>query len=323
MQFSCSQCSTVLRVADGLGGQSVRCPSCQLVQRVPGAARNDLPAAEDSADSSDPFAPSTDPYAGSSSQPFGSGQSSMPYTQATSNPYASPSAVAPMSPVGDGIMRPTAVDFGDIISHAWSVWKANLGVLVGATAITFGISMGFGIVTSVIEELGRSKDAPVLLVLGSILNMVSSLVNLLVGIGMARICLNAARRRPVQVSMLFGGADSFMPVLGGTILFMLGMVGGLLLLIIPGLIFALLAWTYYYLIVDRQCGVLESFSRAFEMGKLNWGTSLVMSMMSMLMFFAGLLALVVGLLFSTPLVGVMFATAYIMMKGERMPNQSF
>jgi len=66
--------------------------------------------------------------------------------------------------------------------------------------------------------------------------------------------------------------------------------------------------------------VFEAFSRAFEVGKANWATSFVLGVASMLISLGGLLALFIGLLFTGPFIGVLFATAYVMMKGER-PGQ--
>lgn len=302
IQFNCSSCNAVLRVGDESAGKSARCPTCQSVQPIPGES------------------PPADPAAGE--DPFGAFKSEFnePSQASASNPYASPVTSHSSVSVSSGGYQPMAADFGDIFSHAWQAFKPNIGTLVGATVIVFGISIGFSIVTSITESMAQQNDQAAFLVLTGVLNLASSLFNMFVGIGMARICIGVARFQPVNVGMLFSGGDAFLGVLGGTILFGFGAFFGFLLLIIPGLIFLVLMWPYYYFIVDRQCGVFESFSRAFEVGKLNWVTSLVLGIASMVISLAGLLALVVGLLFTGPFVGVLFATAYLMMKGER-PGQ--
>ncbi|WP_231845682.1 hypothetical protein [Rhodopirellula baltica] len=302
IQFNCSSCNAVLRVGDESTGKSARCPTCQSVQPIPGGTPPAAPAAAE--------------------DPFGAFKSEFnePSPAAASNPYASPVTSHTSAHVSTGGYQPTAADFGEIFSHAWQAFKPNIGILVGATVIVFGISFGFSIVTSIFEQVAQDNESAAFIVLTLLLNLGSSLVNMFIGIGMARICIGVTRFQPVNIGMLFNGGDVFLGVLGGTILFGIGAVFGFLLLIIPGLIFLLLMWPYYYFIVDRQCGVFEAFSRAFEVGKANWATSFVLGVASMLISLGGLLALFIGLLFTGPFIGVLFATAYVMMKGER-PGQ--
>nr|WP_233215541.1 zinc-ribbon domain-containing protein [Rhodopirellula bahusiensis] len=307
IQFNCSSCNAVLRVSDESAGKSARCPTCQSVQPIPGPS---APAAAE--------------------DPFGAFKSEFnePPQAPSANPYAAPVTSHSHASVSAGGYQPTAADFGEAFSHAWQAFKPNIGVLVGATVILFGVSFLINVITSVFNAMGQQNDQMGLLLLGTLVSLFGSFLNMFLGIGMARICLGAARFQPVNVGMLFSGMDVILPVFGASILFAMGMFAGLLLLIIPGLIFMLLLWPHYYFIVDRQCGVMESFSRAFAVGKLNWLTSIVLAIAAMAIFVAGLLALGVGLLFAAPFVGVMVATTYLMMKGERpgqpgMPQSAF
>ncbi|MEM6979917.1 MAG: hypothetical protein AAF539_09620, partial [Planctomycetota bacterium] len=148
------------------------------------------------------------------------------------------------------------------------------------------------------------------------LDIASSVVDFWLGIGLAKLYLAVTRRQDASFGILFSGGDRFFATLGGTILFVLGTIGLTLLLIIPGIIFMLWAWPYYYLIIDRQCHVFPSFSVAIPMGRLNWFNSILLSVISFGIAILGLLALVIGFVFAAPFIGVMLATAYVMMKGE-------
>ncbi|WDQ18556.1 hypothetical protein [Rhodopirellula sp. P2] len=299
IQFNCSSCNAVLRVGDESAGKSARCPTCQSVQPIPG------PSAA---------APSDDPFGAFKSE------FNEPPAASPSNPYASPVTSHASTSVAMGGYQPTATDFGEIFSHTWQAFKRNVGVLVGATVVVGAISILFNIITSILDSAADNNNRMEFVVLSLVVSLLGSCVNTFIGIGMARICLATARFQPAELGTLFSGGDKFLAVLGGTILYMMGATFGLLLLILPGLIFMLLLWPYYYFIVDRQCGVFESFSKAFEVGKLNWVTSLVLGIATIVIFIAGALALLVGLLFAAPFIGVMFATTYLMMKGEH-PGQ--
>ena len=91
---------------------------------------------------------------------------------------------------------------------------------------------------------------------------------------------------------------------------------GLILLIIPGLILAVLLWTFYWLIVDQKTAVMESFGAAYEVGKLNAGTTILLSLTCLGIVILGCLALCVGLLFAAPLTTMIWAVAYLMMTGQ-------
>ena len=119
--------------------------------------------------------------------------------------------------------------------------------------------------------------------------------------------------------MLFSGGDKLLPVIGMSILYGLAVLLGLVLLIVPRIIISLILWPYYYYIVDNQCPALESFRRAIEVGKINKSNSFALSLLSLGIILLGLLALVIGVVVALPLIQMMLATAYLMMKGELKP----
>lgn len=296
IQFNCSSCNAVLRVGDESAGKSARCPTCQSIQPIPG-----------------PSAPTP------SDDPFGAFKSEFNEPQAPSaNPYASPVTSHASSNVSAGGYHPTVVDFGEVFSHAWKAYLPNLGTLLGAVVIAFAVSAAFVIPSSVLNALAERTGRMELMLLSVLLSMVGNVLSIFIGIGMARLCIAAARFQPTNVGMLFSGGDVFLPVLGASILLGIAVVFGLMLLILPGLILVILLWPYYYFIVDRQCGAIESFSRAFEVGKLNWLTSILIMIVSTALSIAGMLALGIGFLFAAPFIAVMGATTYLMMKGERL-----
>lgn len=298
IEFSCPSCSSVLRVSDEDAGLTAKCPTCQAVLNIPNASTN---------------APSP-----SSGSPAADGRAAPP------NPFSPPAAMetqaAPMPPVGalGGTGAPTAVGIGPIFSYASRVWSENLGLLVGCTVVIFVISGAIGGVSGFVGEALalRGDDVVVAVLAQNAISWTGNLIQLFLGIGMTRISLALARKQPADFNMLFGGGDRFLPLLGTSIIAGIVLVFGFLLLIIPGILLALFFWPFYYYVVDRQCPAMDSFGQGYEIAKYNVGTSFVLAIMGIGLTLIGVIALCIGVIFTAPLIGMLWSTAYLMMKGE-------
>jgi hypothetical protein len=207
-----------------------------------------------------------------------------------------------------------------VFNYAWQVWKANLGLLLGVTVTVMGVNIGVAMVSGGIETVLRTQgDNDAATAVSAFSQLVTNILQLYLGIGAAQINLKLARRQPAEYGDLFGGIGLFLPVLGGLIIAYLALIAGLLCLVVPAILMMLACWPFYYLIVDRKAGVIESFSVANRITNGNWGSSFLLWLMSMGIMILGCLAACVGLLFAAPLVGMMFAVAYLMMSGQLTP----
>lgn len=298
IEFSCPNCSAVLRVADENAGMSAKCPTCEAISTIPAAAASAGPAASSSSEAN-PFAETTYSDAGDS---------------VSSNPYAAPSSQSLGMDYGAsssniGSQQPTAVEVGPVFNHALAVWQRNLGLLVSIYAVIYGISFGLSFISGIVsEEMDES--------LGQLFNLLNQVIQIFLQIGAARVCLALSRGQQAEFGMLFNGGDKFLPVLGASILAGIAVVMGFLLLIIPGILLCLFFWPFYFYVVDNQSTVMDSFSKAYAIAKPNAGTSFLLWLISCGVMLLGCLAVCVGVLFAGPLVSVMWATAYLMMKGE-------
>ncbi len=234
------------------------------------------------------------------------------------NPYTAPnSSDFGQSPPHTGSIVPTVVDAGSIISYAMEVWKANLKLLVGITAVFLGLTVGQYIFNAILEQLGQGLIS-VLLAVG--ISIVSSAISIFLGIGQAQITLKLLRGQAAQFGDLFAGGPLFLPVLGASLLAGLAVWVGLMACVVPGLLLILLFWPFYWLVVDQKTGVFESFGVAFSIAKVNAGTSIILMLVSLGIMLLGFIALGIGLLFAAPLVGMITGTAYLMMAGLLAPT---
>ena len=302
IQFYCTHCSSELRVADENAGKSARCPSCQSIIQVPDAA------GLQNRDVAPPL----------SGNPFAASREETALGKLNQNPFSSPrSDLSKIQQKPEGTLQPTPVEIGTILNYAWKIWQENLGLLVGATAIFFGISFAISFTAGIFQNIAMQMGNRNLLVIGQFaLTFLSNLVQVFLGIGLTRIVLNLCRQRTTDLGMLFSGADRFLPVLGTSILAGLALMIGFLLLVIPGVMLLLLFWPFYFLVVDKQCPAMQSFAKGYEIARPNMLTTFLMILTGFGIILAGFLALCVGILFAAPLVNVMWCTAYLMMKGE-------
>lgn len=307
IEFKCTGCSAVLRVSSDNVGKSAQCPSCQAISIIPNTT---------GAPQQDPLSP-LNPFANAPNSTT-SGKNFTAQGAASSNPYSSPAYAAPNQRTQQGFVRPTRIRAGQAINHAFELWQNNLGLMVGCGAVIFGISMLLSIPEAMATEFGMVAPQNVDVTV-NLINIVDRLISTYLSIGMVRICLALARGQNAEFGMLFNGMDKFGPVIGMGILYGLAVVAAALLLIIPGILLALVLWPYFYFIVDNQCPAMESFSRSMEIGKFNMGSSFLLALAALGIYILGFLAICIGLIFAGPLVSMIFAVAYLMMKGEISP----
>lgn len=303
IEFRCTQCHNLLRVPDESAGAQARCPQCSAIITVPAAGSEGQPPAGEN-----PFSPGGQRPADQSS----GFESVNPYSSPASG-YDQPHATGA---VGQEMVA-TPVDAGSVINHAWEVWKSNLLLLVGVTTVVFVFSFGFGIFQAFVTEVFESQgNEEVGAVVGFGLSIFGNLVQMFLEIGKVIIVLKLLRGQPAEFSDLFSGGSVFLSVFGASILAGIAIVVGFLACIVPGILLLLFFWPFYYLIIDRKAGAIESFGMAYPFAKANVGTTFVLWLASIGIMIVGFLTICIGVLFAAALVSVMWGAAYLMMSGQ-------
>ncbi|MFZ5800742.1 MAG: hypothetical protein ACOY3D_05130 [Candidatus Omnitrophota bacterium] len=144
-------------------------------------------------------------------------------------------------------------------------------------------------------------------------------VGFIMQIGWVRINLLLSRDQKPAVAELFSNGGLFFKFLLGSICYILAVLGGLILLIVPGIIFMVMLGMYPYLIVDKNMRPIESLraSRRLTKGarwQLFWFGAVIV-----LFNLSGLLCLVVGLLFTIPASSIAGAYVYDQLRQQEEP----
>lgn len=236
--------------------------------------------------------------------------------QASANPYATPtqqsySRPQHSGPAIDGPINPVAVDFGELFSASWDIFKAHFGLMVLFSITLIAIS----VVDSGIREFAEGAPGDVRLMLSGAVILIN-LVQIFLTIGFVQAMLKMCRGQNASFADLFGGGERMLSVLGFVILSAVCLVIALLMLVIPFFILLVLYWPTYYLIVDSKGTVSESIGLAFQLGKRNVGTTLLLGLTSFGLTVAGFLAFCVGYIFVLGFVGIMWTVGYLMMSGQ-------
>ena len=210
---------------------------------------------------------------------------------------------------------------GSAVRFGWETFKRRPWFFVGASVVIGLAYVVVGSVTTGIDVAlwGSTDQLAVSLssLIGSIVNLVLSTF---IAMGVTAFYL-AAHDNPdtVELSSLWH-PHPFWKFLGASILFGLAIGVGVLLLIVPGIIFALMFLFTTFTVIDRELGPIEAMKESNRITRgYKWpllGFVIVLWLINLL----GVLALGVGLLVSMPVSWLAFTHAYRTLAERAEPN---
>jgi uncharacterized membrane protein len=184
----------------------------------------------------------------------------------------------------------------DAARFGWNTVKANLGLMIGLTIVVFAVS-------------GAGQVLHFLPVLGSI---GSWLLGIVMSMGMIRIVLKFADGGRGDFNDLFSSFDVFLDYLGASLLYGLVVAGGMCLLIVPGVIWAIRFGFYGYFIVDRKLGAMDALKASSVLTRgVKWDL-FVFGLAMLGINLLGALCLGIGILVTQPL--TMLAGGFVFRK---------
>lgn len=242
------------------------------------------------------------------------------------NPYAAPqsswSGYIPTSGVALTEIPPGSelIDPMDCFTRGYDIFRRQFlhVLLVGLVYIAciFALSFVFGIVEAIFKAIfsrggSTSEDVgTITIVIMFVSQFVQKTVSIFLQLGMARVGLNLVSGKEVSVGMLFGEGSKFLRAFGASILFGIAFLIGLVLLIVPGIYIAMRYGQYMTAIVDRDLGVMESFSYSESITTNNRMNLFVLSLLSLVAVIVGMIPCGLGLLIAGPVVWLAALVAY-------------
>lgn len=223
-------------------------------------------------------------------------------------------------------MKDIPLTLSNALGNGWQKAIKHYWVLFGALALLLAIMLGFNmldLITNILGSVGRNLDDSgggqaaltfVALFLSLGFTVARYAVQNLTSIGLTRIQLNILDEQKASVGQLFQANGVFWQYLGATILYALIVVGGLLLLIVPGIIWAIKYQFAPMLVVDKKMGPVDALKRSGVITKGHKGWLLGYGIVLFFINLAGLLALLVGLVLTVP--WTMMASIWVYRKLE-------
>lgn len=194
---------------------------------------------------------------------------------------------------------------GEAVSQGWKTVKANLGLFVGLAVIYLVISGGL----NGASHHGRGIAGPISWVLTTLMMM-----------GVIRITLKFADGSKSQFSDLWANFDMALDYLGASVLYGLIVVGGLILLIVPGIIWAIKFGFYGYFIIDRKSSAIDALKQSSALTNGEKGNLFVFGLAMIGVNLLGAICLGVGLLVSIPTTWLAAASVYRRLQSAAVPK---
>jgi hypothetical protein len=182
------------------------------------------------------------------------------------------------------------VNVGDVVGEAFSIYRNNLGALLGSAIVVF-------LVVGLISALLEASDNWVLILLAAAVRLAGHA--LYTGFVVKLVQDVRDGRRDDTVGDLFSAAaPSIVPLIGFGILYAIGVGIGFLLLIVPGLILLTIWSVGGPAIVVERCGPIDAFGRSRRLVK-GEGWSVFATLLVVLLIVIGV-GIVLGIL-ATPI----------------------
>ena len=190
----------------------------------------------------------------------------------------------------------------EAINYGFKLAKENLFFFIVLFIIIIFISIMMSVLSGLVAHI---------LVLGFVLWLVQTVVNLIIGIGLIHIYLQFLNNKKPRHKDLF----YYKPIVNyflTSIVVGIIVVIGLILLIVPGIFFALRLQYASYLIVDKNLGPIEAIKKSWKITHGNAWNLFFFGILLGLINILGVLCLLVGLFITVPL--SMLATTFVYRK---------
>jgi uncharacterized membrane protein len=196
-----------------------------------------------------------------------------------------------------------AFEIGDAIRFGWEKTKANLNLVV---ILTLAAALATGIPSAIAQGLMDSAPG-----LSGLFRLAGSVISLIVGVGATRISLRLHDGGTATVRDLFTVEGLLLwRYFLASLLYALIVAGGTILLIVPGIIFAVRYAFYGYAIVDRGAQPVESMAQSAAATKGVWWNVSLFGLVLILLNILGAMLLGVGLLLTAPTSALASAWVY-------------
>jgi uncharacterized membrane protein len=180
----------------------------------------------------------------------------------------------------------------EAITYGWNTMKANFWFFLGVLIIAGLIA---GIPSAIASALQKESHG-----LSFLFRIIAWIADIIISIGLITIALKFLDNTKAELNDLFSFKPYFWQYLLGSILYGLIVLGGFILLIVPGIIWAIKFQYYGYFIIDKKLDAIEALKKSSALTMtVRWellGFGVVMFCINIV----GAICLLVGLFVTIP-----------------------
>lgn len=215
----------------------------------------------------------------------------------------------------DSLQEPEVIPgVSSAYKHGWKTLWPSFGMLFLAGLIYLLI---VGIFTYIDFSITYGLPENTQLMLSFTLSVLSFFLFTPFYYGLSYCFLKAARDRKVEVKNLFAAFNNYWSTLASYLLTGIIIGAGLLLLIVPGIIFACKLAFVPYLVVDRKMGPINAISESWSMTRGHAGKVFLIGLLAIPIMIAGFICLIIGFFITGMWVYTAFAALYYAVSQQR------
>jgi uncharacterized membrane protein len=198
------------------------------------------------------------------------------------------------------------LEVGTAIAYGWKKFTENVGPFIILVLAVFLVSVVLNIVQTILTP---NSSGFLAFIWRMALSVIVIVVSFIIQAGVYRAGLGVTKGIKPEVSMLTQ-TDNIGPYILTTILVGLGLFVGLVLCIIPGIIWLIFTAYAPILALDKGMGPGEAITTSINWVKDNFGQVFLILLVSWLVYVAGAIVCCVGLLVSIPVALVSIIYSY-------------
>jgi hypothetical protein len=299
-----------LRTSDDKAGQTAKCPGCGELITIPSAGElvHADPVQAEFAD---------DAPAGSEERKPCPLCGELILKQARKCRYCG-------EEIGGGVREdvekdPNSLELSDVLSASWELFKQHMGVSIGGLVLAGILQyipfLGFGVAVQIADH-GGPDAKPIAIATAVFFFLIGIIVSVYLSCGVTRLYLNIAYDREPRIGDLFSmKINTMLSWLAASLIQTLCMLA--LIWTCIGPIFLGLMWMpLHWLIVDQQLGPIAALSEAKRLTDGHKLNVFLVMLVGYLIGTAGAMACYVGMLFTMPLMLVIYTMLYVRLKAR-------
>ncbi len=211
---------------------------------------------------------------------------------------------------------PTVV--GAVFGWGWRVFRVNAGPMIVSSIVIVLIAGALNIAGMWVDVPGRehARDIKWFLVVSALLSIVNNLFSLFIQVGVIRITLrDLAHHKVIEQSSLFTG-DRYRAYVGAAVIATVGTAIGLVLFIVPGIVWFTYTIFFGWFVIDRRLGPWAAVKASMKLAHSRVGPSFLFIAAFFGCYLVGAVALMVGLIVAAPVTQFALAWMYKYVQGD-------